>query len=101
MQDDRRRAKKFLFFGAIVGGILSLAITLLMDTFYADALQGTWRDAIAKDLHTFFSLNVTSRSFIVYVVFFMVLSIMTAFGSFMGFIFSFFMYKFFSFLGSK
>lgn len=101
MRDDRRRAKKVLFFGAIIGGIISLAITLLMDTFYADALQGTWRDAIAKDLHTFFSLNVTSASFIVYSVFFVVLGIMTAFGAFMGFIFSFFLYKFFEFLGSK
>lgn len=101
MLDDRRRAKRFLFIGAIAGGLLSLAITLLMDTFYADAMQGTWRDAIAKDLHTFFSLNVSSSSFIVYILFFVVLGIMAAFGAFMGFIFSFFLYRFFQFLGAK
>jgi hypothetical protein len=101
MRDDRRRAKRFLFIGAIAGGLLSLAITLLMDTFYADAMQGTWRDAIAKDLHTFFSLNVSSSSFIVYILFFVVLGIMAAFGAFMGFIFSFFLYRFFQFLGTK
>ncbi len=99
--EDRGRAKRYLLFGAIIGGILSLSITLLMDTFYADVLNGTWRDAIAKDLNTFFSLGVSSASFIVYVMFGVVLAIMTAFGSFMGFIFSFFLYKFFEFLGSK
>jgi len=99
--EDRRRAKRYLLFGAIVGGILSLAITLLMDNFYAGAMNGTWRDAIARDLNTFFSLGVSSASFIVYVMFAFVLAIMTAFGSFMGFIFSFFLYKFFAFLGSK
>jgi hypothetical protein len=99
--EDRRRAKRYLLFGAIIGGILSLAITLLMDTFYADALNGTWRDAIAKDLNTFLSLGVSSSSFVVYIMFGFVLAIMTAFGSFMGFIFSFFLYKFFAFLTGK
>lgn len=99
--EDSRRAKKYLLFGAIIGGILSLSITLLMDTFYADALNGTWRDAIARDLNTFLSLGVSSSSFIVYVMFGVVLAIMAGFGSFMGFIFSFFLYKFFAFLGSK
>ncbi len=99
--EDRGRAKRYLLFGAIIGGILSLSITLLMDTFYADVMNGTWRDAIARDLNTFFSLGVSSSSFIVYVMFGVVLAIMTAFGSFMGFIFSFFLYKFFEFLGSK
>lgn len=99
--EDKGKAKKFLLFGAIIGGLLSLTISILMDTLFADSLQGTWRDAIAKDLKTFFHLTVSSGSLIVYIVFFFVLGIMTAFGSFMGFIFSFFLYKFFSFLLGK
>lgn len=99
--EDRRKAKRFLVVGAVIGGVLSLAITLLMDTMYADSLQGTWRDAIAKDLNTFFSLGVTSGSILVYIFFFFILALLAAFGGFLGFIFSFFMYKFFSFLGSK
>ncbi len=99
--EDRRRAKRFLLAGAIVGGIMSVAVSLLMDTIYADSLQGTWRDAIAKDLNTFLSLGVSSGSVIVYVVFFFVLGLLAAFGAFLGFIFSFFLYKFFSFLGGK
>lgn len=99
--ENRKRAKKFLFAGAVIGGIISFAISLLMDTMYAGSLQGTWRDAIAKDLNTFFSLGVSSGSFIVYIAFAFVLGILSLFGAFMGFIFSFFLYKFFSFLGSK
>ena len=99
--DDSRKAKRYLYSGAAVGGIISLTISLLMDTFYSDSFQGTWRDAIAKDLNTFLSLGVTSKSIIVYIGFFFVLALLTAFGAFMGFLFSFFLYKFFSFLSTK
>ena len=99
--EDRKKAKRFLIAGAIAGGILSLTITLLMDTLYADSFQGTWRDAIAKDLNTFFSLGVDSHSIVVMIVFIFVLAILSAFGAFMGFIFSFFLYQFFRFLGTK
>jgi hypothetical protein len=99
--DDKQKAKKFLLFGAIVGGIVSLTISILMDTLFADALQGTWQDAIAKDLNTFLSLGLSSKSFLVTMIFIFILALLTAFGSFLGFIFSFFLYKFFSFLSSK
>jgi hypothetical protein len=72
-----------------------------MDTIYADSLQGTWRDAIAKDLNTFLSLGVSSGSIIVNIVFIFVLGLLAAFGALLGFIFSFFLYKFFGFLSSK
>jgi hypothetical protein len=98
---DKSKARKFLLAGAILGGIFSLALSLLMDTMYADSFQGTWRDAIAKDLNTYFSLEVSTDSAVVYIVFFFVLAILTSFGAFLGFIFSFFMYKFFSLLTGK
>ncbi len=96
--DDHRRAKKFLLGGAIVGGIMSLSISLMMDMLFADSLQGTWRDAIAKDVNTIFSLGVSSKSILVTLIFMVVLAILTAFGAFMGYIFSFFLYKFFGLL---
>ena len=99
--EDRRRAKKFLLFGAILGGLLSIVISVLMDVLFADALKGTWRDAIAKDLNTFLSLGVNAHSIIVHIALLVVLAILAAFGAFMGFIFAFFLYKFFSFLTSK
>ena len=98
---EERRAKKFLLGGAIVGGMMSLSISLLMDILLADSLQGTWRDAIAKDLNTFFSLGVSSNSMIVILVFIIILAILSAFGAFMGYIFSFFLYKFFGLLGRQ
>ena len=99
--ENRRRAKRFLYIGAVVGGLLSLAVTLLMDSMYADALQGTWRDAIAKDLNAYFRLGISSGNIVVYFLFMVILSILSAFGACMGFIFSFFLYKFFSLLGSS
>ncbi len=99
--DDQRRAKKFLLGGAIVGGIMSLSISLMMDMVFADSLQGTWRDAIAKDLNTMFALGVSSGSIVVSLVFIVILAILAAFGAFMGSIFSFFLYKFFGLLGRQ
>lgn len=99
--EGKKKAKKFLLFGSAAGGLLSLIVSILMDTFYADSFQGTWHDAIAKDLNAFFSLQVSPESLTVNIVFVLILGILTAFGSFMGFIFSFFLYKFFSFLGNK
>ncbi len=99
--DEQKRAKKFLLGGAIVGGIMSLSISLMMDMLFADSLRGTWRDAIAKDLNTLFSLGVSSESIIVGFAFVVILAILSAFGAFMGFIFSFFLYKFFGLLSRQ
>jgi hypothetical protein len=99
--DDHGRAKKFLLGGAIVGGIMSLSISLMMDMVFADSLQGTWRDAIAKDLNTMFSLGVSSGSIVVTLVFIFILALLSAFGAFMGYIFSFFLYKFFGLLNRQ
>jgi len=97
MQDDRR-LKRFLIAGAVVGGLLALAVSLLMDTFFADSLNGTWRDAIVSDLHNFFGLDVTVNNPIVFIVFGVILAVLSGFGAFMGMVFAFFVIKFFSFL---
>jgi len=99
--DEQKRARKFLLGGAIVGGIMSLSVSLMMDMLFADSLQGTWRDAIAKDLNTMFSLGVSSKSIIVGLAFIFILAILSAFGAFMGYIFSFFLYKFFGLLSRQ
>ncbi len=98
---NHSRARKFLIGGAIVGALMSVSITLLMDSMYSESMQGTWRDAIAKDLNSLMSLGVTSKSIVVYLAFFVILAILAAFGALMGFIFSFFLYKFFELLGKK
>lgn len=95
---EQRRLKRFLTAGAIVGALLSIAISLLMDPLYSDALGGTWRDAIVGDLHNFLSLNVEKDSLLVTAVLALVLAVLGVFGAFMGMIFTFFVYKFFTFL---
>lgn len=99
--ENKSRARKFLIGGAIIGALMSVSITLFMDSMYSESMQGTWRDAIAKDLNSLMSLGVTSKSIVVYLAFLVVLAILAAFGAFMGFIFSFFLYKFFELLGKK
>jgi hypothetical protein len=97
MQDDRR-LKRYLLVGAIIGGLMSVAISLLMDTLFADSLNGTWRDAIVSDLNNFFKVQVATSSPLVFIVLGVILLVLGGFGAFMGIIFTFFIYKFFSFL---
>lgn len=99
--EKHKRVRKFLLGGTIIGGLMSVSITLLMDSIYSESMQGTWRDAIAKDLNNLMSLGVSSTSIIVNLAFLVILVILAAFGAFMGFIFSFFLYKFFELLGEK
>jgi len=95
---DESRLKRYLFVGAVIGGLMSLAITFLMDTLFAESLNGTWRDAIVSDLNNFFHLEATRNSPIVFIIFGVILVILGGFGAFMGVIFTFLVYRFFAFL---
>lgn len=90
----RRRLKRFLIAGAVAGAILTIAISLFMDVLYADVLGGTWRDAIVKDLMTFFSVSVSSGSFVVTVTFLFILLVLGSFGAAAGVMFTVFVYRF-------
>ena len=92
-------SRKLLLIGSLIGGLLSVAIALLMDILFSDALQGTWRDAISHDLHRLFSLNTTPDSIIVYVIFIFILLILFIIGALFGSIFTMLIYRFMKFLG--
>ncbi|GBD99715.1 hypothetical protein BMS3Abin07_01755 [bacterium BMS3Abin07] len=92
------RLKRYLIVGAVAGGLLAIAVSLLMDTLFADSLNGTWRDAIVSDLHNFFHMNLTVNSPVVFIVFGIILLILSGFGALLGMIFTFFIIRFFSFL---
>lgn len=94
--DERRRLRRFLFAGMILGACLSIGISLLLDPLYAGPLGGTWRDAIVHDLNAFLSVSVSKDSLLVTLLFLLILSVLGLFGAFMGLIFTFFVYKFFS-----
>ena len=95
---DERRLKRYLIVGAVIGAVMALTISLLMDVLFADSLSGTWRDAIVNDLHNLLNINVTVNSPIVFIVFAIILAVLSGFGAFMGMIFTFFIVRFFSFL---
>ncbi|HHN65302.1 MAG TPA: hypothetical protein ENK09_08080 [Nitrospirae bacterium] len=94
-------SRRFLLIGSFIGGLISVAIALLMDLLFSDALQGTWRDAITHDLNRYFSLHTTPDSFIVYVVFILILAVLFVIGAFFGSIFTMLIYRFMKFLGSS
>lgn len=95
---DEKRLKRFLIVGSVIGAVMALTISLLMDALFADSLNGTWRDAIVSDLHNFFKMNVTVNSPIVFVAFGIILIVLSGVGAFMGMIFTFFIIRFFAFL---
>lgn len=98
MPGEARKLRIFLLSGSILGALMGIGIALSMDSLYAGALPGSWRDAIVKDLHTFFAMEASKNSPLVIIIFILILLILGAFGAFMGLIFSFFLYKFFDFL---
>ena len=98
--EQRKRHKKALIIGAAFGGMLSVAISLLMDFMVSDALQGTWRDAIVNDMARFFDLSVSPDSLIAYLLFALVLLVMAAIGAAIGAIFSYIVFRFLELLSS-
>jgi len=92
--------KRFIIVGAVLGALASLAVTLLMDILYAEALQGTWRDAIAKDLNRLFHATLTPDSVLVYLAYLVIIVILMAIGAFMGMFFALIVHRFLKLLGA-
>ena len=82
----------------MVGAAASIAVSLLMDLLYADALNGTWRDAIARDFNRMFSAAFTADSPVVYLAFLVILAILAGVGALFGALCSMVIYRFFSFM---
>lgn len=102
MDDEtkRRRTKNLVISGAVLGAVLTIVISLLMDVIYAEALHGTWRDAIVSDLHNLFHVELSPDSFIVYLLFGIVLLLLSSIGAAIGVVFVFIIGRFLSYLGS-
>jgi hypothetical protein len=92
--------KRMVVGGAIVGAVLTLVFSLLMDVLYSDVLQGTWRDAIVHDMERFFSISLAPSSPLVYVLLVVILLLLSGVGALVGIVFAFILFKFLSFLGS-
>ena len=90
---ERRRLRLVLLLGAIGGAILAIPVTLLMDVLYAVSLGGTWRDAIAKDMESLFSVFLSPDGFVVTVLFILIIAILALFGALLGAMFSTFVFR--------
>jgi hypothetical protein len=88
-----RRLRAVLIAGAVCGAILSIAITLLQDVLYADSLGGTWRDAIANDLNSLFSVALPPDGLVVTVLFIVIIAVLALFGALLGAMFSTFVFR--------
>jgi len=104
MPDDLQKRRKLLrtalIAGGLIGGVLSVVISVLMDFMASDALQGTWRDAIVNDLQRFMSVSISPDSFWAYVLFVLVMILLAGIGAGIGAVFSYTVYRFLEILSS-
>jgi hypothetical protein len=87
--------KRAVVFGAVAGALITLGSALAMDVVLSDALQGTWRDAAAKDVSRMFGPACGGNWFAVTLVLVAVLVFLAAFGAVLGIIAAAVMHRFF------
>ncbi len=80
--------RRAFYIGAILGGILGIAVALSMDLLLGKSLGGGWGEAVANDLNNLFKANLSPNSLIVIIGVIVVVGIIGAFGSFIGGVFS-------------
>ncbi len=94
--------KKAIIVGAALGALVTLGTALSMDVFFSDTLQGTWRDAAAKDVTRMFGPSCGRNWFAVTLVLVFVMGFLAGFGALLGVIAGVIMNRFFKFLtGSR
>jgi len=81
--------------GAVAGTLITLAAAVVMDVVLADALQGTWRDAAAKDVMRMFGPACGRSWLAVTLMLVAVLGFLGAFGAVLGIIAAVFLHRFF------
>ena len=79
-----RGLRKEVIIGACIGAHISLVAALSMDIVFSDTLQGTWRDAAAKDVAKMFGPACGKNYFAVTLVLVIVMGFLAAFGAFLG-----------------
>lgn len=90
--------RKGFYIGAVIGGLLGLAIAVGMDLILGDALGGTWSDAVAHDLGALLGRALDKSSAVVILGVVMVIGFIGLFGAFIGGLFGVIMARLFSFL---
>jgi multisubunit Na+/H+ antiporter MnhB subunit len=87
--------KRSLIIGAVLGALVTLGAALAMDVVLSSSLQGTWRDAAAKDVTKMFGPACGRSWFAVTLVLVTVMGFLAAFGAVLGIIAAVIMHRFF------
>jgi hypothetical protein len=90
--------KKAIIIGAVLGAMVSLGAALAMDYVLSDSLQGTWRDAAAKDVTKIFGTSCGQNYWAVSFVLVFVMLFLAAFGAVLGVVAGAIMNRFFKLL---
>ena len=93
-----RGLKKAVIIGAVIGAVISLGVALSMDYVLSSSLQGTWRDAAAKDVTKMFGPSCGANWFAVTLVLVAVMAFLAGFGAVLGAIAGAVMNRFFNIL---
>lgn len=88
--------KKAVKIGALAGALVSLGAALSMDILFADALQGTWRDAAIQDITKLFGPAWGQSYTFVTLILVLVMGFISGIGALLGTIAAVFLHKFFN-----
>ncbi len=91
--------KKAVIIGAAIGALITLGTALSLDVFFSDTLQGTWRDAAAKDVTKMFGPSCGQNWFAVTLVLVLTMSFLAGFGASLGAAAGVIMNRFFKLVG--
>lgn len=90
--------KKAALVGAVLGALFSLGIAISLDYLLADSLQGTWRDAAAKDVAKIFGPGCGGNWLAVTIVLIITMGFLAGVGAFFGTIAAMILHRFFRLL---
>lgn len=90
--------RKAIIIGAVIGAAVTLGVALSMDYFLSDSLQGTWRDAAAKDVAKMFGPACGRNWFAVTLMLVSVMAFLACFGAVLGVAAAVIMNRFFKFI---
>jgi len=76
--------KRAVITGAVIGALMSLGAAFAMDFILSDSLQGSWRDAAAKDVTKIFGASCGQNYWAVTLVLVFVMGFLAAFGAMLG-----------------
>jgi hypothetical protein len=93
-----RGLKKAVIIGAVAGAVITLGAALAMDYLLSSSLQGTWRDAAAKDVTKMFGPGCGQNWLAVTLALVFVMTFLAGFGALLGVIGGVIMNRFFRML---